>query len=230
MGRAHYCSHPSRDDESWARALAVPLTKIPFKGGKSQSWDDVVGYEDLLEVCLSSIIRTVILRHISLSLMKNSNGNDVMKANVSWCQHWFPSGLRLNHTRTYLFLKIFFPNNCPGSPSYIHLYSNCYLTVLQQEIPSYLLLWSLFTTKYFLSGSVVKKKKKSTCQYRRCGFNLCVKKVPRRRKWQPIPVFLPGKSMDRKAWQATGSQRAGHDLATKQQQQKQIQGCYQAFS
>ena len=160
VGRAHYCSHPSRDDESWARALAVPLTKIPFKGGKSQSWDDVVGYEDLLEVCLSSIIRTVILRHISLSLMKNSNGNDVMKANVSWCQHWFPSGLRLNHTRTYLFLKIFFPNNCPGSPSYIHLYSNCYLTVLQQEIPSYLLLWSLFTTKYFLSGSVVKKKKK----------------------------------------------------------------------
>ena len=26
---------------------------------------------------------------------------------------------------------------------------------------------------------------------------------PWRRKWQPIPVFLPGKSMDREAWWAT---------------------------
>lgn len=51
-----------------------------IQGRKSQSWDDVVGYEDLLEVSLLSIIRTVILRHFSLSLMKNSNGNDVMKA------------------------------------------------------------------------------------------------------------------------------------------------------
>ena len=30
-----------------------------------------------------------------------------------------------------------------------------------------------------------------------------VGKVPWRRKWQPTPVFLPGKSMDRRAWQAT---------------------------
>ena len=30
-----------------------------------------------------------------------------------------------------------------------------------------------------------------------------VGKIPWRRKWQPIPVFLPGKPMDRGAWQAT---------------------------
>ena len=87
VGRAHYCSHPSRDDGSWARGLAVPVTKTSFKGGKSQPWDDVVGCEDLLEASLPSIIRTVILRHFSLSFMKNSNGNDAMKANVTWCQH-----------------------------------------------------------------------------------------------------------------------------------------------
>ena len=29
---------------------------------------------------------------------------------------------------------------------------------------------------------------------RRPGFNLCVGKVPWRRKWQPTPVFLPGES------------------------------------
>ena len=45
----------------------------------------------------------------------------------------------------------------------------------------------------FLGGSVVKE---STCQCRRSrrhDFNPWVGKIPWRRKWQPIPVFLPGK-------------------------------------
>ena len=29
-------------------------------------------------------------------------------------------------------------------------------------------------------------------RYRRCGFDCWVRKIPWRRKWQPIPVFLPG--------------------------------------
>ena len=36
--------------------------------------------------------------------------------------------------------------------------------------------------------------KESTCRFRRCGFHLWVRKIPWRRKWQPTPVFLPGKS------------------------------------
>ena len=39
--------------------------------------------------------------------------------------------------------------------------------------------------------------KESACQCRRCkrqGFSLWVGKIPWRRKWQPMPVFLPGKS------------------------------------
>ena len=46
----------------------------------------------------------------------------------------------------------------------------------------------------FPDGSEVKK---SACQYRRhkrWGFTPWVRKIPLRRKWQPIPVFLPGKS------------------------------------
>ena len=38
--------------------------------------------------------------------------------------------------------------------------------------------------------------KESTCQckrLRRHGFDLWVGKIPWRRKWQPTPVFLPGK-------------------------------------
>ena len=35
--------------------------------------------------------------------------------------------------------------------------------------------------------------KESTCQCSRCRFDLWVGKIPWRRKWQPTPVFLPGK-------------------------------------
>ena len=36
--------------------------------------------------------------------------------------------------------------------------------------------------------------KESTCQNRRCRFHHWVRKIPWRRKWRPILVFLPGKS------------------------------------
>ena len=36
--------------------------------------------------------------------------------------------------------------------------------------------------------------KESACQYRRGRFNPWVGKIPWRSKWQPTPVFLPGKS------------------------------------
>ena len=38
-------------------------------------------------------------------------------------------------------------------------------------------------------------------QCRKCGFNPWVGKIPWKRKWQPTPVFLPGKFHDRGAWQ-----------------------------
>ena len=37
-------------------------------------------------------------------------------------------------------------------------------------------------------------------RHRRCGFDLWVRKIPWRRKWQPTPVSVPG--MDREAWRA----------------------------
>ena len=42
----------------------------------------------------------------------------------------------------------------------------------------------------FPGGSVLK----NACQCKRCRFDLWVRKIPWRRKWQPTPVFLPGKS------------------------------------
>ena len=49
-------------------------------------------------------------------------------------------------------------------------------------------------------------KKKPTCQcrrWKRLGFNTWVGKIPWRRAWQLTPVFLPGESHERGAWQAT---------------------------
>ena len=46
----------------------------------------------------------------------------------------------------------------------------------------------------FSSGSVIKEY---TCQFKRCRrprLDPCVGKIPWRREWQPIPVFLPGES------------------------------------
>ena len=51
--------------------------------------------------------------------------------------------------------------------------------------------YSTLQASWWLSG------KESPCQYRRCRrsrLDPWVGKIPWRRKWQPTPVFLPGKS------------------------------------
>jgi len=47
-----------------------------------------------------------------------------------------------------------------------------------------------------------------------------VRKIPWRRKWQPIPVFLPGKSHGQRSlvgYSPRGCKRAEYNLVTKQQ-------------
>ena len=46
---------------------------------------------------------------------------------------------------------------------------------------------------WWLSG------KESACQCRRCRFDPWVGKISWRRKWQPTPVFLPGKSQGQRS-------------------------------
>ena len=62
--------------------------------------------------------------------------------------------------------------------------------------------------------------KESTCQGRRCKFNPWVGKTPWRRKWQPTPVSLPGKSYGQSnlaGYRPWGSKKVLHNLATKNQ-------------
>ena len=46
---------------------------------------------------------------------------------------------------------------------------------------------------WWLSG------KEHTCQCRRPGFDLWSRKISQRRKWQPTPVFLPGRSCNQRS-------------------------------
>ena len=61
----------------------------------------------------------------------------------------------------------------------------------------------------------------SSCQFRRCQFNPCFRKIPCRRKWQPTPVFLSGKPHEQRSladYSPWDPKRVRHGLATKQQQ------------
>ena len=60
--------------------------------------------------------------------------------------------------------------------------------------------------------------------FRRCkrhGFNPWVRKISWRRKWQPTPIFLSGKSPGQRSlagYSPWGHKSVRHNLATKQQQ------------
>ena len=58
--------------------------------------------------------------------------------------------------------------------------------------------------------------KASACQVGSAGL------IPGLRRWQPIPIFLPGKSHGQRSlvgYRPWDHKRDGHDLVTKQQQQ-----------
>ena len=60
---------------------------------------------------------------------------------------------------------------------------------------------------------------KNHLQCGRPGFDPWVGKIPRRRAWQPTPVFLPGESHGQSslAGHCPWGCRVGHDRATKQE-------------
>ena len=67
--------------------------------------------------------------------------------------------------------------------------------------------------------------KESACQCRRYKCDPCVGKIPWRRKWQPTPVFLPGKSHGERSlagYTVHGVTGFRHNLVTKQQHKTKI--------
>ena len=84
------------------------------------------------------------------------------------------------------------------------------------------ILLNLLIKKWFLhSGDFpgASASKESTCQWRRHRkhrFHPWVRNIPWRRKWQPAPVFLPGKSCGQRSLVGCSPWgcRVRHDLAT----------------
>ena len=65
-----------------------------------------------------------------------------------------------------------------------------------------------------IEASLVAQVVRICLQCRRPGFSPWVGKIPWRREWQPIPVFLPGESHRQRSlagYSSWGSQRVGHD-------------------
>ena len=62
--------------------------------------------------------------------------------------------------------------------------------------------------------------KESTCQCRRHRFDPRAGEIPWSRKWQPTPIYLPGKSHGQRSlagYSPQGCKNLGHNLVTKQQ-------------
>ena len=97
------------------------------------------------------------------------------------------------------------------SNSVAHFYFCCHYLYLTQQL---CLLLQFAPVKYHWETSLVAQMVKSI--YLQCGrprFNPWVGKISWRRKWQPTPVFLPGKSHGRRnmVGYSPWGHRVGHD-------------------
>ena len=128
----------------------------------------------------------------------------------SWCSAWCAGKVRDSHpvlTSNACWVNEGTDGCTPGSPCSSHSYyflSNFHdLTASPQQV---------YWLPRWLSG------KESACRYRRlrrCRFNPWVGKIPWRRKWQPTPVFLLGKSLaDYSPWDHEGLDATQHEHAT----------------
>ena len=69
------------------------------------------------------------------------------------------------------------------------------------------------------------KGKEAACQCRKHRINPWVRKFPWRWKWQPTPLFLPGKTHGQRSlwgYNPWDHKRVGHNLEARRQQQKNI--------
>ena len=93
---------------------------------------------------------------------------------------------------------------CRASSLTLHIVENHWIIYSQPYINTGLPWW--------LSG------KEPTCQCRRHRLDPRVRKMHKRRKWQPLHYTWLGNSIDRGGWCSWGRKRVRHSLAARQQQ------------
>ena len=90
----------------------------------------------------------------------------------------------------------------------------CISLIISYDEHLFMSLLTICGLPWWLSG------KESACQCRRqCRFDPWVRKIHWRKKWQPTPVFVPGKSRGQKSlavYSPWDHKRVRHDLVTKQ--------------
>ena len=84
----------------------------------------------------------------------------------------------------------------------------CLTPLRRLFLPPFWLKQKLFLRVLSLTLCCVSNNKLCTC------FTLFVRKIPQRRKWQPAPLFLSGKSGQRRLVGSMGSERVRHDWAS----------------
>ena len=102
---------------------------------------------------------------------------------------------------------------------YIFIIYVYYIYLFINKIYAYINIWGL---PWWLSS------KEYICQHRRLKFDPWIGKIPQRRKWQPTPVFLPGKSHGKKSlvdYTVHGVPRVRHNLVTEPLPHKHICMC-----
>ena len=90
------------------------------------------------------------------------------------------------------------------------------VNVFLDEMSMWIMGW---VQQIVLSNVVWLSSKESTYQCRRYGFSPWVRKIPWKRKWQPTPVFLPGKSQGQRSlvgYSPWGCKRIRYELVIKQ--------------
>ena len=105
--------------------------------------------------------------------------------------------------------------SCYNTRLYTRSLNLMFFSNLYWYVPNKPLLPSSLGLPRWLSG------KESACQCRRCGsIHAWFRKIPWKRRWQPTPVFLPGKSHGQKslgAYSPWNHKRVRHDLVTQQE-------------
>ena len=91
-----------------------------------------------------------------------------------------------------VYSKVWFLRPCPYIPQYT-LFLFVAFCVSSWSTIVYLRVCSCCFTVYDI-GLMYKESACQCSRYRRREFDSWVRKIPWRRKWQPNPVFLPGKS------------------------------------
>ena len=112
---------------------------------------------------------------------------------------WPKRALNLETVKFSFSLRLFSEHNAKSVPS------------VDVSVSFYFAIKSPLRLSWWLSGE------ESTCLCRRCRCNPWLRQIPWRRKWQPTPVFLPGKSHGQRSlvvYSPWGCKRVRHDFAT----------------